>query len=254
MFTTQGYLGWHWLAVAVATALTIAAGVWARRATGGVAVEPDAYGTALLAGGHCRVAHTALAGLVARRAVRVDRLGRVHVIDGALPADPVEGAVLTDLRAGGGLAFPAFAANQAYLDLLDRMAAAGHVPERGRVKRVRGLVWLWAAIVAAGAVRFAVSAHGGSLAGDLLLALAVTAVLAAVLFKWIGDSDSPRPTRRGRRARAVARRAAPVAGAVLLPVALVGLSAYPDPEVATVLTAVASSEERDTNGCGGCGD
>jgi uncharacterized protein (TIGR04222 family) len=61
----------------------------------------DVYGLACLAGGAGRLRDTALARLLARGVLRLERRGREAVLDGDLPADahPVEAAVYEAIRA-----------------------------------------------------------------------------------------------------------------------------------------------------------
>ncbi|WP_160161441.1 TIGR04222 domain-containing membrane protein [Embleya hyalina] len=207
--------------------------------------ELDAYDVAFLAGGYARVADTALAWLLDRRWIRVDRDGRVtpaktvrpdapaprYVFDALGRAGATRHEVVTALRSSDSPAF----------DAQCRLIARGLVAPPGMrlAACVPGAVIFAVAPVAVGLVLTRVVEGVPALAA-ILLAL-VTYRIAYTLVTPVRETAAGRATRRALAADVSSHRAGrPVAAtttetASLMAVPCLGLAALPDSPARTVL-------------------
>ncbi|WP_134731796.1 TIGR04222 domain-containing membrane protein [Amycolatopsis nivea] len=259
MHEPWGISGPQFLAVyGSALALTLAVQlVWPllRQAPADVHRPLDVYQLACLVGGPHRTVDTAIAALLERGLLRVDRRGQLTAVSGA-PTEPVEQAVCEAVR------------KRPHTASMLRTAEA--VRSIGNDLRTRGLVTVASASFATGvvlvyvalfAVGLARSVNGSGLhrpTAGLNVLLAITAILAVLA---VAGRRRPkvRPTKAGR-ALVVAVRTDPVtqraqSGALLFGaaslVALGGFAQYPDHATSLALTSGAGTSSGGGSSCGG---
>ena len=208
---------------------------WVRRPP---LVEPlpagDASMVAYLMGGKRQLVETALARLIEQGAVRVSRDGKVTTTATSAP-DPLDHAVL--IRMGGRRA-------RRVHEVLDRAEVLRPIadlaesfatqplrvlPDRARRASRLGLLIPYLLLVV-GVARFVNGLVGGYPVVYLALELIATLILIAVLHEW-GRKYRGQPTVHAQRIVAEARTSR---GAAML-VALGGVDAYPDKEIASAL-------------------
>ncbi|MFC7613654.1 hypothetical protein ACFQV2_08650 [Actinokineospora soli] len=155
-------------------------------------------------------------------------------------------------------------------DLVRRMRDAGYLNSFERADRAFRVWWLWALLVGTGVYRIVTGMIHEQPVGYLVATAIAAGVTGLVLVLVVYSRRAPDPTRRGRDA--LANAAVMVGGTLLLPVALAGLTAHPDPDMGDALATatdshphVPTSSSSDGGGsgdsgsscggggCGGCG-
>ncbi|CRK55517.1 hypothetical protein [Alloactinosynnema sp. L-07] len=262
------FLRLYWIAIGLAVVLVVVAKIRARTAASGDPHDRgdlDPYQLALLTAGPARVEQTAMAGLVSRGAIRVNRTGEVtRPHGGPGPADAVQDYVLGRVPTSGrlprlaGLGFGDSALGR---QLIDGLTRRGYMTSLHRARRLNRVHWVFLVIIAVGGYR----AYNGIQLDrpSVFLFLSVFATLWIWIFcRAILGRARSRVTKRGRSALLDARSRYPrtvgvgaMAGfAVLGPVALWGLTAYPDDELSAAFAADRTTSSSDSgSGCGsGC--
>lgn len=266
--TGPEFMQLYWIAVAFAVVVVIVAKVRSRSVAQpqpGDRGDLSPYDLALLAAGPTRVEHTALAGLLAGGAVRVSRGGKIsRTVGGPGPADPVQEFVYARFRKAGKLGPLGFANSPLGRQMIDTLDQRGFITSMHRAARLRRVHWLFLVIIGVGLARLVNGLQLERPVEDLTFALVVTLVIWIVCRLILGTAKS-RITPRGREALDYHRTQSPrmaatgamVGFAVLGPIALYGLTAFPDEELNEILamnTASASTSSSDGGGCGsGCG-
>ncbi|SDH90479.1 TIGR04222 domain-containing protein [Actinokineospora alba] len=266
--TGPEFMNLYWIAVAFAVVVVIVAKVRSRSVAQpqpGDRGDLSPYDLALLAAGPTRVEHTALAGLLAGGAVRVSRGGKIsQTVGGPGPADPVQDFVYVRFRKAAKLGPLGFANSPLGRQMIDTLDQRGFITSMHRAARLRRVHWLFLVIVGVGIARLVNGLQLDRRVGHLVVALFITLVIWIVCRIILGRAKS-KITPRGREALNYHRTQSPrmaatgamVGFAVLGPIALYGLTAFPDEELNEILamnTASASTSSSDGGGCGsGCG-
>ncbi len=266
--TGPEFMQLYWIAVAVAVVAVIVAKVRSRSVAQpqpGDRGDLTPYDLALLAAGPTRVEHTALAGLLSGGAVRVSRSGVVtRAVGGPGPADPVQDYVYARYRTAGKLRPLGFANSPLGRQMIDSLAQRGFITSMHRAARLRRVHWLFLVIIGVGIARLVNGLQLDRPVEDLTVALFVTLGIWIVCRIILGRAKS-RIAPRGREALNYHRTQSPrmaatgamVGFAVLGPIALYGLTAFPDEELSEILamnTASATNSGDSGGGCGsGCG-
>ncbi|MGH3859368.1 TIGR04222 domain-containing membrane protein [Actinokineospora sp.] len=218
---------------------------------------------ACLAGGARRVVETAVARLIDRDKVRPSRKGTVRVVEGSTATDPIDQAVMSDIRRyherSIGLLVDKVGRDDAVRKLGEGLARKGLLVGEDAV-RARWCVLPLTVLFVVGGARWTNGLAEGRPIGWLTLALVATAVMTVLLYR----KSVPALTYAGERVLAEARGKRSRVGdeAVLLGgmagvvgvVALSGLAAHPDTEVAMALEAqkqaMTESSASSGSGCG----
>ncbi|WP_436501713.1 TIGR04222 domain-containing membrane protein [Actinokineospora sp. HUAS TT18] len=259
----------YWVVIVVVVDVNVWGVFYARRVRRGVSSSLgrrlDPYEIALLRGGFQRVVDTAVAGLIARGAVRVDRSGVGRPTGGAVPADPYEAYALGRIGSSHRLTAPSaagFAATSVGGSLVGGLVAVGLYTDPRRVARARRGPWLFALVVAAGVVRLVAALGLGRPVALLVMSLVLSLVVWLVVAICVFAMTAPRATGRGRAAVQQARAGAisvetdgsPALWAAVA-VALGGLVAFPDADIAdafaqsTPSTSSSAESQSDSDGC-----
>jgi uncharacterized protein (TIGR04222 family) len=257
----------YWTAVAVAVIAVIVAKIRSRSVAQpqpGDRGDLTPYDLALLAAGPTRVEHTALAGLLSGGAVRVSRLGIVtRAVGGRGPADPVQDYVYARYGTAGKLRPLGFANSPLGRQMIDTLAQRGFITSMHRAARLRRVHWLFLVIIGVGIARMVNGLQLDRPVENLTVALFITFGIWIVCRIILGRAKS-KITPRGREALNYHRTQSPrmaatgamVGFAVLGPIALYGLTAFPDEELSDILAmnTASTSTSSDGGGCGsGCG-
>lgn len=265
--TGPEFMQLYWIAVWLAVVAVIVAKVRSRSVAQpqpGDRGDLSPYDLALLAAGPTRVEHTALAGLLSGGAVRVSRSGIVtRAAGGPGPADPVQDYVYAGYRTPGKLRPLGFANSSLGRQMIDTLAQRGFITSMHRAARLRRVHWLFLVIIGVGLARVVNGLRLERPVEDLTFAMAITLVIWIVCRLILGAARS-RITPRGREALNYHRTQSPrmaatgamVGFAVLGPIALYGLTAFPDEELSEILAmnTASTSTSSDGGGCGsGCG-
>ena len=280
------FLQLYGAALVVLLLLSVAVALLAKRdghrsdAAAGSGAELGTYELAYLFGGVDRVAETAVAGLVEAGSVRVTRSRELHSLGGQWVGGQWVGGQWV---ARGSYEYQNKVLECSWQDI-NRLRRAFRVSDLGeplrRSLQQRGLViteprrraselvaWLFPLLGLVGVARLLSGVANGNPVGFLVLELFGTGLV------WAGArtaGQNPRPTRLGERVKqergqqertrgslhgkhAPVRSAEPVTAALL--VAVSGVSAYPDSELAGLLVPPTSSGggRGGSDGCGGSG-
>ncbi|ALG08033.1 TIGR04222 domain-containing membrane protein [Kibdelosporangium phytohabitans] len=192
--------------------------------------------TAILAGGRARVADAAIANLVERGAVRVERSGKLHVVrDSAYRAESaLETRLLKDIKTRPGRTADYYRHNAARQPLFHEVEA--ELVRRGLlVDHVgRGTVFLTAlplvVLLVIGVVRAVNGANLGYPIGYLTVLIILTVVAVALAMRQIKRGPSA-------AARKLLSRGGHASSGAAALVARGGLAAYPDPVIASHIWA-----------------
>lgn len=261
--TGPEFMQLYWIAVVVAVVAVVVAKVRSRSVAQpqpGDRGDLSPYDLALLAAGPTRVEHTALAGLLSGGAVRVSRGGTVtRAVGGPGPADPVQDYVYAGYRTPGKLRPLGFANSRLGRQMIDTLAQRGFITSMHRAARLRRVHWFFLIIMGVGVARLVNGLQLERPIEDLTVALFVTLGIWIVCRIILGRAKS-KITPRGREALNYHRTQSPrmaatgamVGFAVLGPIALYGLTAFPDEELSEILAMNTASTTSSTDG-GGCG-
>lgn len=212
----------------------------------GSGADLGTYELAYLFGGVDRVAETAVAGLVETGSVRVTRSRELQVVRGE-GADEYQNKVLECSWHDVNRVRRAFRMSDLGEPLRRSLQQRGLVITEPRRRASELVAWLFPLLGLVGVARLLSGVANGGPVGFLVLELFVTGLL------WVGArtaGQNPRPTRFGERVKrergqqdrtrgslhgkhAPVRSAEPATAALL--VAVGGVSAYPDSELAELL-------------------
>ncbi|RZS38899.1 uncharacterized protein (TIGR04222 family) [Herbihabitans rhizosphaerae] len=246
-----GYL----IALGVAAVLALAASWFLRRWPWSKNPPDDlgVYEIAMLAGGPRRVEHTALAGLAISGAIRIGRDGRVRRI-GEPDDDDMQRHVLSRLGSKGKLSRRRILGERdlKIAALVSRLTNRGYLASSRALTAARHSHWLVLAVAVVGF--FLLS---GELTGWLVLGATVAAVVWLSTLMVVTRGGMATSGRGVAQLQAVRDSLAgvsgmsPYAAAIgdLVLVAMVGIAAYPDAEVASIMEA-----QTDTGGWFSGGD
>ncbi|MFC7613271.1 hypothetical protein ACFQV2_06250 [Actinokineospora soli] len=139
--------------------------------------------------------------------------------------------------------------------MIDTLADHGYLTSYHRARRLRRVHWLFLALLAVCALRTSASIEADAPHDTIFEAVTATLV-AWFVFRLVLGRARSRITAPGREALRQARAHTPPLAThdVLAPVALYGVSAYPNPDLAQVMTLTRPTTTTSGSGCGsGCG-
>ena len=273
------FLQLYGAALVVLLLLSVAVALLAKRdghrsdAAAGSGAELGTYELAYLFGGVDRVAETAVAGLIEVGSVRVTRSRELHSLGGqwvgdqwvARGCDEYQNKVLERSWQDINRLCRAFRVSDLGEPLRRSLQQRGLVITEPRRRASELVAWLFPLLGLVGVARLLSGVANGNPVGFLVLELFATGLV------WAGArtaGQNPRPTRLGDRVKqergqqertrgslhgkhAPVRSAGPATAALL--VAVSGVSAYPDSELASLLVPPTSSGGNGGGGHGGGG-
>lgn len=221
---------------------------------------------AYLAGGSRRVVETAVTRLIDRDKVRPSRKGTVRVVEGSTATDPIDQAVMADIQRyrerSIGLLVDRVGRGDAVRKIGESLARKGLLVGEDAARARWGVLPLTVLFVVGGA-RWTNGLSLGRPIGWLTVALAATAVATVLLYRktvpertyaaerLLAEARGTRSSRQVNDAALLYGGAAGVVGVV----ALSGLAAHPDAELASALESqkqaiAASNSGGSSSGCG----
>lgn len=235
-----------WLATpAVALPVLVAAlhVLWLRRGFHDGGKLPSVRHVAALAGSTARVTETVVASMLEREQARLGRSGRLYRTP-LVPADPLGLELYGELSSFPGYALRAtMSRGPAMRALWADLSRRGLVVAEGR----RRLTWritaaVYAVLLGIGTVRWIVT--GGTVA---LIVLLVVALALLIVSLRLGRTDyAGRTTTAGRAVLAEAETDRSLVSGAAGAVAIGGFAAYPDREVAAILSRYGGRPGKDT--------
>ncbi|MBE1578357.1 TIGR04222 domain-containing membrane protein [Amycolatopsis roodepoortensis] len=216
---------------------------WLRRGFHDGGRLPSVRHVAALAGGTARVTETVVASMLEREQARLGRSGRLYRTP-LVPADPLGRELAGHLSSfPGHWLRTTMSRGPAMRALWAELGGRGLVVAEGR----RRLTWritavVYAALLAAGTVRWIVSG-----AGVVLIVLLVVALALLIVSLRLGRTDyAGRTTTAGRAVLAEAETDRSLVSGAAGAVAIGGFAAYPDREVAAILSRYGGRPGKDT--------
>ncbi|WP_166658195.1 TIGR04222 domain-containing membrane protein [Actinokineospora alba] len=257
------------LLFALAVRIMVRAGSADSRAASG-AIGPGQLSLdelAYLAGGPRRVVETAVARLIDRDKVRPSRKGTVRVVEGSTATDPIDQAVLADIKRNQersiGLLVDKVGRRDVVRKLGEALARKGLLVGEDAARARWGVLPMIVLFVVGGA-RWTNGLAEGRPIGWLTVALAATAVVTVLLYRkavpertyaaerLLAEARGTRSSKQVNDAAVLYGGAAGLAGVVGV-VALSGLAAHPDTELASALESQKQAIAASNSGSSGCG-
>ena len=262
----------YFLALVASMALVVAARLWAQQSSSGTPVPsmpPLAlYELAYFVRGRQAVSETAIAELLHDNAARVDRKGRLVPTRKPAP-DPFSASVLASFGSGKHVKRARKAAPASVITpMTSKLHELGLISSPERAKFARVVAWLPAVVLVIGLARLINGILLGRPAGFLVIELLITVVLLAFghglvsqpLRTSAGKELANRFKKRTSSTVSAWAKACPgtVRTAAMANVAVLGLVAYPDPAISSILrihtvSAGSSGGDASSSGGGGCG-
>ncbi|UUV33557.1 TIGR04222 domain-containing membrane protein [Amycolatopsis roodepoortensis] len=216
---------------------------WLRRGFHDGGRLPSVRHVAALAGGTARVTETVVASMLEREQARLGRSGRLYRTP-LVPVDPLGRELAGHLSSFPGHELrTTMSRGPAMRALWAELGGRGLVVAEGR----RRLTWritavVYAVLLVAGTVRWIVT--GGTV---VLIALLVVALALLIVSLLLGRTDyAGRTTTAGRAVLAEAETDRSLVSGAAGAVAIGGFAAYPDREVAAILSRYGGRPGKDT--------
>ncbi|CRK55894.1 hypothetical protein [Alloactinosynnema sp. L-07] len=252
------------LLFALAVRIMVRTGSADTRPTGGT-IRPgqlSMHELAYLAGGARRVVETAIARLIDQGRIRPSRKGSVSVVEGSTSADPVDMAVLSDVKRYGDRAIHLLVDKVSRVDAVtgvgDSLVRKGLLVGEAAARARWGALPL-AVLFVVGAARWINGISDGRPIGWLSLALLATGLAMVLVYRmpvptrtYAGERVLREAKPNGRRVPSEEAALLGAAGVVGI-VAFSGLGAHPDEEINTAMASHRSSHDGGSSSSGGDG-